>query len=219
MRSRSSSPASRPSSTGRWGTTLSPGSMTIGHVDVVEADEGDVAVQAEVVEGLDGADRDGVLRAEQGGRPRFDAISEQRAHGRRGRARGRGRAHAQSGRGADPAVAHRVDVAAVALAGREDRRHVAEVGDVAMAVVDEVSHGVARTAAVIGADEVDPGQRRRPRGRAAPPACRGRPPRRCSVWSSPAGTTTRPSTRPPISRLRIASPRSRVPSELPATTT
>ena len=53
------------------------------HVDVVEADERHIAVQAEVVERLHGADRDGVLGTEQGARTGSGVIGEQLPHRQR----------------------------------------------------------------------------------------------------------------------------------------
>ena len=60
-RANSSSAALRPSAVGVLGDDREPGLDDVGERDVVEADERDVVLQAEVVERAHGADRDEVL--------------------------------------------------------------------------------------------------------------------------------------------------------------
>ena len=64
-RANSSSPARRPSAYGSWATTVMPGLDEVAEHDVVESDERDLALQAELAQRPDRADRDQVLAGEQ----------------------------------------------------------------------------------------------------------------------------------------------------------
>jgi len=116
--------------------------------DVVEADHGDVVrdLQAAAVDGVDGAERHLVVRGEDGGRR--DGEGEQLFR-RRIAARLHERAVDDERRiGRDAGRLQRIDVAPLALRALPRARIAGDVGDAAVAQLQQVVHGHARAEAV-----------------------------------------------------------------------
>ncbi len=166
-RANSSSPAWRPSAYGSCATTVMPGCDEVAEDDVVEADERHLALPAELAQRPDRADRDQVLAGEQR-RRRVAAARAARAPRARRASLSTSSVRSSSGMRAPP---QRLVVAAPALGRGEHRQAVAEEGDPAVAVGDQVldrraraagvvaQHGVARHEARRAVDEHERGAR------------------------------------------------------------
>jgi soluble P-type ATPase len=132
----------------------------VGERDVVEADQGDLVLQAVGAQCPDGTEGDQVLAAEDGGGPL--TARQQRPDGGLGRLGGVQVAVDRSGRQSGPP--QRVLVAGVPVGGGGDRGEVAEERDGAVPVRDQVLDAAGGALPVVGQDAVGRQQDRGPVG-------------------------------------------------------